>query len=514
MNPHSVSEPILRPAPVDASRLLRRALAAGFAMSALLLQTSVSHAQAPGATGQPAEQATWVDGEAPADATLSLAVTEESRVADSPGARLPATSESLDAEERNEIEATELEEATAEEEEGPPAINPRPAGEAELLGKHAISSTKNTYKPGTGAVLDSEDGLFSLAIRARVQIRDEVDVVGEQVENRFGIRRARLQLKGHMFGEHNKFKAEFAFSPSDLGYQNGTIARTPLLTYYVEFDHLRDLSIRLGQYKLYFNRQRVISSGNLEMVDRTTAQNQFNLDRDVGFHFYSEDFGGWDFLKYYAGVTLGQGRDVWLANSLSTGGDSAAQFLGRIELLPFGHFKDYSEVDFERLNQFRLSIGAAYAYLDNGAQRQGYRGVAFADGGRVDYHNVNLDLFMKWAGLTGLVEAYLRAGWRDVVVADGDTDNLPANGVGASVQLGYLLPRLPIGVAARYSGTGIGWLEADRTALRSDHEVGGAVSWYMAGHPLKLQADYFHQWGDVFAGAEVDRVQVQLQVAY
>lgn len=440
--------------------------------------------------------------------------------------RLPAqhadVATEVGAEEEPAREASALEELPdqgAPVEDEPALLNPRPAGEAAMLDKHPIGGS--TYKPGTGAQINSEDGLFSLGLRARVQIRDELysysDASGSgeaHLENTFGLRRARLQLKGHMFGEHNKYKAEFAFSPSDLGYKNGSITRTPLLTYYVEFDYLRDLSLRLGQYKLYYSRQRVISSGDLEMVDRTAAQTEFNLDRDVGFHFYSKDLGGWNFLKYYAGITVGEGRDIWLAEDITQTDVAGAQYLARVELLPFGDFKDYSEVDFERLNKFRLSIGAAYAFLDNGFRTRGYQGQAFEDGGRVDYHNVNADLFFKWAGMTGLVEFYLREGQRGSAAAPGDLPNLARSGIGGSVQLGYLLPGLPLGIVGRYSTTSLGPYSSQESALRSTHELGGGVSWFVAGHPLKLQADYFRYWGDQFAGTDPGRLSVQLQVAY
>ncbi len=421
--------------------------------------------------------------------------------------------------------AEESRSPAAEPEAGPARSNPRPEGEEELLGRHPMKET-NSYKPGTGAMLESQDGLFAMGIRARVQIRDELEFSEEQVddgmggtttdsqvENTFGIRRARLQLKGHVFGKDNKYKAEFAFSPRDLGYDGNTVSRTPLLSYYVEFVQLRDLSLRLGQYKLYYSRQRVISSGNQEFVDRTAAQGEFNLDRDVGGHFFSKDLGGLGLFKYYAGITVGEGRDVWLAEDFNDGYSAGAQYLARFEVLPFGHFDDYSEVDFARLDRLRMSIGGAYAFLDNGTQVAGYQGDAFEDGGTVDYHNAAADVLFKYAGLTGLLEFYWRSGERDVAPTPGDTGNLPRNGLGGTVQLGYLLPGLPVGVGARYSGLGPDG-GAQESALPSEHEAGATVGWYMAGHPLKLQADYFHLWGDAYTGGAADRIRVQLQVAY
>ena len=69
---------------------------------------------------------------------------------------------------------------------------------------------------------------------------------GEPAEMGLIFRRARLQFLGNMYGKHNKFKAEFAFSPRDLRFQavdgNTYPRESPLLSWYQEFDHMRDLT--------------------------------------------------------------------------------------------------------------------------------------------------------------------------------------------------------------------------------------------------------------------------------
>ena len=336
-------------------------------------------------------------------------------------------------------------------------INPLAPTDEHNLGKHPAESEASYFKPGTGLVVTSKDGDFSIAPRLRVQIRDELHLEEEETTNTFGIRRARIQFKGHVFGKNNKYKAEFAFSPKDLSFKDATPHRTPLLSYYTEHTHLRDLSIRIGQYKLLYSRQRVISSGNQEFVDRTLAQGEFNLDRDIGFHFFSKDLFGVNKLKYYTGLTIAEGRDSWESEVIGNeAGDATPswQYLGRVEVLPFGSFKDYSEVDFQRLNKVRLSIGAAYAYTANGDSDRGYLGDGFTDGGTATYNNITADAMMKWAGLTAFGEFYYRSGERsDGALRPGaagpDDIFLTRNGMGGSGQVGYLLPKLPVGIGGR-----------------------------------------------------------------
>ncbi len=418
--------------------------------------------------------------------------------------------------------APSAEEAEAEAE--PVPINPRPVGDKERLGKHPFDAESSYYKPGTGLVLESKDGAFSMAPRLRIQFRDELefseDDAGDPVTTHaFGIRRARLQFKGHVFDKNFKYKAEFALSPNDLSMREGVPHRTPLLSWFTEFTHLRDLSLRIGQYKLLYSRQRVVSSGDQEFVDRTTAQNEFNLDRDIGFHFFSDDLLGLGIFKYYTGFTIAEGRDSFERELISGGQtQNSWQYLARVEVLPFGDFKDYSEVDFERENRVRLSVGAAYAHTENGTRDLGYQGDTFTDGGTVDYENVTVDALLKWAGLTVFAEYFYRNGQRGSAALDPqdagpDDVFLSRDGLGGSLQAGYLLPRLPVGVGLRYSEVGRGPFDETESSITDEHEAGGTLGYYWAGHPLKLQADYFHLWSDE-ADEQADRIRVQLQVAY
>ncbi|GEM_PF-602058 len=409
-------------------------------------------------------------------------------------------------------------------------INPRPEGEKELLGKHQSDDGSYHFKPGTGFVFETKDKLFSLGIRTRVQFRNETLVTDKEnedgdlensVANTFGIRRARVQFKGHMWGKHNKYKAELAFSPKDLGLKpvdlgrvDSNPKRSPLLSWYSEHTQIRDISLRMGQYKLPYSRQRVVSSGNLAFVDRSEAQREFNLDRDIGAHLFSKDFFGLELFKYYAGASLGEGRDVWESEDLTDSDNTSYQLYGRVEALPFGKFKDYSEVDFVRSNRVRMSLGAAYAYLRHGRRERGYQGGAFEDGGTVDYQNMTADVLLKWAGLSVFSEFFWRKGVRNDPVADGDNDNLARNGLGGTLQADYLIPGMPMNVGARFSTVTDGAFEGERTSIASSSEAGGGLGWFFAGHPLKLQADYFHLWGDEFAPGGAERVRVQMQVAY
>ncbi|RMG96932.1 MAG: hypothetical protein D6705_09985 [Deltaproteobacteria bacterium] len=421
----------------------------------------------------------------------------------------------------------------SKEKSGGNETNPwMPPDEEALMGKHPADFEGAHFKPGTGLVIKSKDGKFAIAPRLRVQFRYTLDNdnAADEIQHSFQIRRARLQFKGNVFGKHNKYKVEFAFSPRDLGFKNGNPTHTPILTWYLQFTQLRDLSVKIGQYKIPFNRQRVVSSGDLELVDRSLGNGEFNLDRDIGIEVYSKDVAGLGYLRYHAGVFMGEGRDQYQLT------DFGMNYLARVEVLPMGGADgkwDYYEADFDRLRKPKLSLGVAYSFIDNAHKDRGIKGSTPTDGGTTDYHNLTADFVFKWAGFSASGEFYWREGKRNfgnATMTDSMGNEVPApriptrDGLGYYVQLGYLVPRLPLGLAARWSQVfGLGAPNA--TSLPDGDEIRVGLSWYMARHPLKIQADYGrirrdgydvlnyafnHQsWKD-----STDEFRIQLQFAY
>lgn len=379
-----------------------------------------------------------------------------------------------------------------------------------------VGADKVRFRPGKGLAVASADGRFSLNARVRGQVRYTSRSGDDDAGHQFNIRRARVVLGGHFFGEENSFKLELAVSPNDLGISDNlapdvqarAVSNSPLLDLYFDFRHLRDLGLRVGQYKLPSNRTRVISSGDLQLVDRSIVNSEFTLDRDVGLDFRSRDLLGLGLLRYYAGASIGRGRD-------SQGFDDLGlNYFGRIEVLPFGFFDDYKEADLSRDPAPRLSIGLGYVFQD---RSRGLRRIVDrqpADGGTVTQHVGYADLVYKQAGLSVLIESAVRLGSRN---RGGELDETgapepvtpPRDGWGASLQAGFLFGFAPIEVAGRASVVrGLG--DASETSLEDRTEVGGGLSWYIAGHPYKVQADVFHVYGARWSDGET-QLRVQLQ---
>ncbi len=368
------------------------------------------------------------------------------------------------------------------------------------------------FAPGGGLRIMSDDRHFGVRLGARLQLRwTGQDAPGSDPEHEITLRRARIKITGNVF-ENVHFKLELALSPADLGVRDNLDpetrepTRSPLLDYYLDFRYLRDLELRIGQWKVPSNRQRVVSSANLQLVDRSILNPEFTLDRDVGVQIGSRDLGGVDMLRYSMGVFSGRGRDA------RGFGDFNLMYLGRFEVLPFGDFDDYVEGDFVRGSP-RLSLGAAYGFVDRGAREQGTHGPVPEDGGTTTSHHVFGDLMFKFEGLTLLGEFAWRHGERVPGGLLDPTGSLiptePArDGWGVNAQAGYMLPWFPLEVAGRYATV----RSIEGSSLGDLHEVTGGLSYYVMEHAYKIQADYSRIWQSDGMDDGADRVRIQVQL--
>jgi len=329
-------------------------------------------------------------------------------------------------------------------------------------------------------------------------------------QHSFQVRRARIVFEGFM-GKHNRYKVELAMSPRDLGLdvllnpdgtpsEEITVTQVPVLDWYAYFTYLRDFEVRLGQKKVPFSRQRVVSSGAQQFVDRSIVNAEFNLDRDLGVEFRSDDLGGLGHFRYRAGVSTAEGRNT--SDELDNSLDFRFLYHVRFAYLPFGLFKDYSEADLERSSRPRLSIAAAYAYIDHPKRQRGILGDPFPEGVDPKFsHHFVVDSLFKWSGFSLTTEFQGRQFDRNIV---------GRNGWGLHVQAGYLFSKTGFEVAAR-TAVVRPWNERN-TDLSTSNELVGALSYYLAGHALKLQADVGQNWGSTrpAEGSTIFRLQIQV----
>ncbi len=358
---------------------------------------------------------------------------------------------------------------------------------------------------GEGLTARSADGRFDLTLRARMQLRgtflsappESTDEAVQGAE----VRRMRLVLQGRFYSPHWRYYVQLGFSNGDTEPD----LRLPLRDAAVFWTRFRDLNLRVGQGKVPFNHQRVVSSSNLAMVDRSLVQLELNLDRDVGLMVSSNDlFGLGGRLGYRLGLFGGDGR-----NRVSTG--SGLLYIARVMVSPLGRgFDEGPENDLDRDPHPRLNLGASVAYNDDSRRARSTFGDTFILGG-FDTLSAEADLLFKWRGFVVAAEWLYRESRdapRTVTSPNGSSlTERPRNAWGYFVQAGYAW-------SPRWDTT-LRWGDlrplGEASPVDRQRELGASVGWYGQGHAFKIQADYFYLAGEDFhAGRHQARMQIQL----
>jgi len=357
----------------------------------------------------------------------------------------------------------------------------------------------------SSASAEREPERFTVALRARMQLQHALDAPAEgDLEQTLMVRRMRLVLSGKAASEHVQYYLQLGFSNRDM-LAEGDSRRTPLRDVRIDLDHWRDLNVRIGETKVPFSRERLTSSGNLQMVDRSALNEEFNLDRDIGVQLRSTDLGGLGLFGYAAGVFLGEGRGAYQPSGLDM------LYAARFEASPLGRFEHEAMVDFARTRP-RFAVGVAYAYLAAGKRTRGLLGELPADGGSTDSHHATADLVIKGFGFSSLFAFNLRHGTRnpgDAVDAMGGPVPVepPRNGWGVLAQAGYLFSGMRHELSVRYTRI---WGQGDETALPDREEAAVGFSWYFRQHDFKLQADYAVTSDELAGSGQRARLQMQL----
>jgi phosphate-selective porin OprO and OprP len=372
---------------------------------------------------------------------------------------------------------------------------------AAAITTHAQNSPAiNFYtKKGKGYGLVTSDSLFSLNFQFRIQNRAAVDSKSlddpDPDSFEFRVRRLRLKFEGFVYDPRLTYYIQLSFSRGDMdwrSYDNSTVNNSPNVVRdaVIYFNPTPDLKLGFGQTKLPGNRQRVVSSGDQQFVDRSMVNATFNIDRDFGF------FGSLskNYFNLKGAITSGEGR-----NSLQS--NSGLAYTGRIELLPFGKFtgnNDYVEGDLEREPSPKLSLASTVSYNDKATRQAGQLGNDLY--GTAGIRTFEADVLFKYKGWASYSEYMRRNSGNPVTVSD-EVD--PINdiryifvGDGYLTQLSYLFKN-NWELAGRYSV-----IRPFRSIFNNEtfpfineskvEQVEAGVTKYLVGHRVKIQGNILY----------------------
>ena len=252
-----------------------------------------------------------------------------------------------------------------------------------VLGAWQVARAEATtdIDPGNGITVTSQDGDTKLNFGFYVQFRFQ-DLKQDQwrrtdltqtfppfsVQNvgikqpSFNVRRARLYAQGTLWKRWINYKLEFDLAGNDEGLRNifippvfttGGTSDFPgvnitagaseqdgrtvkLLDAYADLTPRPYARVRIGQFKIPFGRQELVSDNKLQMTSRSIASDFFSPSRDRGVMFH----GGTDTqrIQYKVGVFNGTG----LAQAQNL--DKTLGYAARLTATTSGPFMDVEDV--------------------------------------------------------------------------------------------------------------------------------------------------------------------------
>ena len=191
-----------------------------------------------------------------------------------------------------------------------------------------------------GFEIQTHDNRFLIQIQSRVQFRFATpedqnpvtfDDFSDEKKTVFKINRARLKIGGHAFQPWIKYFWEYELS------------QTNLLDFRIMIEKWDWLSFKVGQWKVEHSRERFISSGQQQMVDRSVINRPFTVDRQQGIELYGHLKGKAiaDF-NYWIAVLTGTGMGNFEND------DNHMMYFGRLQWNFLGRPVEFEGSDLEK----------------------------------------------------------------------------------------------------------------------------------------------------------------------
>ncbi|PWI29297.1 porin [Flavobacteriaceae bacterium LYZ1037] len=350
----------------------------------------------------------------------------------------------------------------------------------------SISSGKiNAEYTDKGFAFSTSDNNYLLHIESRLQFRFATpndqdpltfDDFYKDNQTTFKINRARLKIGGHAYKPWLKYYFEYELSQGNL------------LDFRIMIERWDFFKIKIGQWKTYYNRERVISSGKQQMVDRSIINRPFTIDRQQGIEFYGRIFPQTlaDFT-YHLSILTGVGRGATVND------DNHLMYVGRLQWNMFGRELEMtgSDLKFHEKPTGLIALAAATnrSPYTRFSQAGGGELTGFDEGipGQYRVNQALLETAFKYKGFSWQNEFHIKS-VKDYV--NDDSRNLN----GQYFQAGYFFSNIwsiipePLEVAGIYSN----YNPDIDIANNYERELGMAFNWFFNEHRNKLTMEITH----------------------
>ncbi len=351
-----------------------------------------------------------------------------------------------------------------------------------------------------GFRFQTRDGKFQTNLQWRAQLRysNPFDADPRQLPGfedtpggSFEMRRLRMKIGGYGFKPWVKYYFEVDLQPARDPDADAISSAARVIDYRVDLAKWEAIGLRVGQWKIDFNRERVDSSGKQQFVERSIVNRIFTVDRQVGVQLkgrlFRESLAD---LRYWAGVFNGEG----LATR-NVGGDN--MYIGRLQWNFLGRDIGYTQTDVEYSELPIASLAFGGATTIGPCTRWSSSGCGNLDGfarpsqAADDQYKINQyvqETALKYRGFSFQQEYHRKN-------IDDRVENIKNNLTGGYAQTGYFFHGLfeafpkPLELAVRYA-----FVDepnaVDRTLENNRKEYSAVANWFFSGHRNKLTVDY------------------------
>ncbi len=373
-----------------------------------------------------------------------------------------------------------------------------------------------------GFRLETRDGRFQTNLQWRAQNRftwpyrsdpRQVSAIDGPSKSIFETRRMRMKIGGHGFQPWLKYYFEVDLQPTRDTEDGDFESSSRLIDHRIDIAKWDWATLRVGQWKVDLNRERVDSSGRQQFVERSIANRVFTIDRQMGVqlrgHLFKETPAD---MRYYVGAFTGEGRG-------NSNDDDSLMYMGRLQWNFMGRDLPWRQTDVEYTEKPTGSLafaamtneGRCTRWSSSGCGRlDGYTAPALADDGQYEIEQFVQEFAFKYRGFSAQQEYH----WK--TIEDNGT-NSESELNGGYAQVGYffhhMFPSVPkqLELAMRYA-----IVEepnaVDRSFDNEREEFTFGANWFMRGHNNKLTLDYSYLTiDDDFLGRDVSDGRVRLQ---
>lgn len=359
---------------------------------------------------------------------------------------------------------------------------------------HAQSLKKMPLGNGIVNFVD-QDSTWSVKLSGRMQFLaasriNRYEDGSSDFVSTFSPRRIRFKLGGFVYSPKLHYFLQMGFSEQDMQTLNTNNSEATQMIYdaYMRWNFYKNCEVKFGQFKLPGNVERMISSGNMQFVDRSILNSTMNIDRDLGIMLsHSFNTGYKVLVRDVWAITQGEGRGG------SNGSQGGLNYTSRVEVLPLGEFADggdYKGSSFGLELSPKVLLGLTYNFNNNAIRTNGQLGQYMAaDNGflSTDITNIFFDAVVRYRRYSFLAEYASRNAQTGVLTSnDGSQTYFIPEGNAYNVQAGYLF-RTNWEISARYSEVYFNQNNFENNARRL---ATVAFSRYIVEHKLKWQTDF------------------------